>query len=134
MEPIPPVPSGDPARVGAEQADMQYVDHEPGSWFLVERQGEFYLDARYTYSAIIDDSALILLNEQELAAHRDGGHSYLCELAERIHNSAPYRDESAYKRRDLFRGPDGARYRQWVGAAIADHTWIAQQRDSDPSG
>lgn len=109
---------------------MQYVDHEPGAWFLVEQAGTFYLDARYSYSAVIDDSALIQLDESEVAAYRAGGHEHLSRLARRIHNSAPYRDESAYFARNLYRGDDGHRYRDEVAVAIAQHTWAAQHRSS----
>ncbi|CAN5586432.1 hypothetical protein BH10ACT7_BH10ACT7_15230 [soil metagenome] len=107
---------------------MHYVDHEPGAWFLVEQQGILYLDARYSYSALIDDSALIRLNEAELTAYRAGGHDYLSGLAQGIHNSAPYRDESQYFGRNLYWDPDGKAYRDEVASAIADHTWIAEQR------
>ncbi len=107
---------------------MRYVDHEPGTWFLVERGDELFLDARYSYSALIDDSALILLDENETAAYREGGHEYLTTLAHDIHNSAPYREESKYRERDLFRGEGSKEYRNLVRAAIAEHTWVAEQR------
>lgn len=107
---------------------MHYVDHEPGAWFLVEQQGVLHLDARYSYSALIDDSALIRLNEAELTAYRAGGHDYLSGLAQGIHNSAPYREESAYFVRNLYRSPEGRSYREAVSAAIVDHTWRAEQR------
>lgn len=129
LEAIPPVEQwGDAARIAEEDDAMRHVDHEPGAWFLVERQGALYLDARYSYSAIIDDSALIRLDESELEAYRARGRGYLSALARRIHDSAPYTQDSPYHRRDLFRGPDGRRYRDAVTAAIVDHTWIARQR------
>jgi hypothetical protein len=108
--------------------DMRYVDHEPGMWFLVEQEGSLYLDARYSYSALIDDSALIRLNDTELAAYLAGDHDVLSDLAGRVHNSAPYRSESPFFNRDLYRSADGAQYHEAVSAAIADHTWIAEQR------
>ena len=107
---------------------MRYVDHEPGAWFLVEDDGILYLDARYSYSALIDDSALIRLDDTELRGYRAGGHEYVTGLARGIHNSAPYREESAYFTRDLYRGPSGRELRAAVGAAIADHTWAAEHR------
>jgi hypothetical protein len=107
---------------------VRYVDHEPGMWFLVEQEGSLYLDARYSYSALIDDSALIRLNDTELAAYLAGDHDVLSDLARRVHNSAPYRSESPFFSRDLYRSADGAQYREAVSAAIADHTWIAEQR------
>ena len=108
--------------------DMRYVDHEPGMWFLVEQEGSLYLHARYSYSGLIDDSALIRLNDTELAAYLLGDHDVLSDLATRVHNSAPYRPESQFFSRDLYRTADGAQYREAVSAAIADHTWIAEQR------
>lgn len=128
---IPPVEQwGDEARIAAARDAMRYVDHKPGGWFLVEQQGSFYLQARYSYSAVIDDSALIRLDESEIEAYRAGGHDYLSALAMRIHNSAPYTEKSPYHSRDLFRGPEAKAYREAVGAAIVNHTWIAQQRRS----
>jgi hypothetical protein len=109
---------------------MRYVDHEPGSWFLVEDEGVLYLDARYSYSALIDDSALIRLDDTELRGYRSGGHAYLSDLARGIHHSAPYRLESAYFTRDLYRSAAERELRDAVGAAIADHTWAAS-RDPD---
>jgi hypothetical protein len=106
---------------------MEYLDHEPGAWFLVEEDGILYLDARYSYSALIDDSALIRLRDIEVAAYRAGGRDVLAELARGIHHSAPYRSESKYFARDLYRGPDGKALRDAVSAAIADHTWAAEQ-------
>ena len=107
---------------------MEYVDHEPGAWFLVADGGRLFLDARYSYSALIDDSALVRLGESEVAAYRAGGREYLSDLARGIHHSAPYREDSAYFARDLYRGTDGAALRAAVGEAIADHTWAAEQR------
>jgi hypothetical protein len=109
---------------------MRYVDHEPGAWFLVQEEDTLYLDARYSYSALIDDSALVRLSDTEVDAFHAGGHDYLSELAGRIHDSGPYREESAYFVRDLYRGPDGSEHRRAVGVAIGDHTWAAEQRRS----
>lgn len=129
LEAIPPVELwGDAERI-AEAADaMRYVDHEPGSWFLVERQGVLYLDARYS-AGMIDDTVLIRLDESELGAYRAGGHEYLSELAKRIQDGAPpHTEKSNYFGRDLRRGADGKRYDKELGAAIVNHTWIAEQR------
>lgn len=131
LEAIPPVEQwGDATRIAEDRDAMRYVDHEPGAWFLVEQQGVLYLDARYSYSAMIDDSALIRLDESEMEGYRTGGHDYLSQLAKRIHNSAPYKEESPYHQRDLFRGQDGKKYREAVTAAIVNHTWIARQRQT----
>ncbi len=111
---------------------MRYVDHEPGAWFLLEDEGVLYLDARYSHSAVIDDSALIRLDESELRGYRAGGHDYLSDLARGIHHSAPYRLESAYFTRDLYRSAAERELRDAVGAAIVDHTWTRAPSGSEP--
>lgn len=129
LESIPPVELwGDPARIAEERDAMHYVDHAAGTWFLVERQGALYLQARYTYSAMIDDSVLIRLSEAEVDAYLAGGSEYLSELARRIQDSAPYSDRSPFHARDLYRGPEADGYRDAVSAAVVNHTWIAGQR------
>lgn len=112
---------------------MRYVDHEPGVWFLVEDADILYLDARYSFSAVTDDSALVRLDATELRRYRECGRDYLGELARGIHDSAPYRAESPYFERDLYRAADGPRLRAAVAAAIADHTWAAEHRDGHGS-
>lgn len=129
LEAIPPVEQwGDVTRIAQDRHAMHYVDHEPGAWFLVERQGIFYLDARYTINSTVDDSALIRLAESELMAYQDGGHDYLSDLAGRIQNNGPHRQGSPFSPRDLLRGPDSTEYRTAVTAAIVNHTWLARQR------
>lgn len=134
MERIPPVEQW-ASRARQEQAReaMQYVDHRPGGWFLVRQGDALYLMARYSYSAMIDDSALIELGAVEREDYRKRGHQYLDELAERIHMSAPYRPESPYHARDLYRHGDGTGrdFRAEVGAAISNHTWLAEQRSRE---
>ncbi|QSR25314.1 hypothetical protein CFH99_06720 [Nocardioides aromaticivorans] len=134
MERIPPVEQW-ASRARQEQAReaMQYVDHRPGGWFLVRQGDALYLDARYSYSAMIDDSALIELGAVEREDYRKRGHQYLDELAERIHMSAPYQPESPYHARDLYRRGDGTGrdFRAEVGAAISNHTWLAEQRSRE---
>lgn len=129
LEEIPPVAEwADPARIAQAEGAMRYVDHEPGAWFLAERGGELFLDARYSYSAFIDTSALIRLEESEVKAYRSGGHAYLSDLASRIHNSCPYLPKSPYYARDLNGAADGQSIRDEFTAAIVNHTWISQQR------
>lgn len=129
LEPLPPVKLwGDPERIAQERDAMHYVAHAPGAWFLVEQRGVLYLQARYTYSAVVDDSVLIRLDDAEVDAYLAGGFDYLSELARWIQDSAPYSDSSPYRPRDLYRGPDAASYRAGVSAAVVNHTWIAGQR------
>ncbi|SDH88373.1 hypothetical protein [Agrococcus jejuensis] len=112
-----------------DTSGLRYVDHEPGMWFLVAQHGDdLLLDARYSYSAVIDDSALIRLDDAERRAYAEGGHDAMTRLAQRIHHSAPYREDSRFHARDLHRGEDGRAWRDAVGGAIAEHTWAAEQR------
>ncbi|WP_147918134.1 hypothetical protein [Ruania zhangjianzhongii] len=128
-DPIPPVEQwGDAARIVQAEDELHYVDHARSGWFLLSRRADLYLDARYSYSGIIDDSVLIRLDESECEAYRTGGRDYLSDLAMRMHNSSPFQEKSPYYARDLYRGPDGTRYRREVSAAVADHTWMAERR------
>lgn len=100
---------------------MEYVDHKDGGWFLLEADGALYLDARYSHGVVIDDSALIQLDERETAGYSAGGKDYLSDLARRIHHSAPYSETSPFYAPDLYRGSDGQQYRAQVMAAIRAH-------------
>ena len=112
-----------------DTSGLRCVDHEPGTWFLLTQHGDhLLLDARYSYSAIIDDAALIRLDDSERRAFADGGHDAMTRLARRIHHGAPYQPGSPFFVRDLYRGPDGRAWRDAVGAAIAERTWAAEQR------
>lgn len=125
---IPPVELwGDPERIDATARALRYVDHRPGSWFLLEKEGRLHLDARYS-SGMVDGSVLVLLDESEREGYRSGGTEYLSELARRIDDSSPHREGSPYYARDLLRGADGAAYRAEVTAAIVNHSWVAEQR------
>lgn len=129
LEAIPPVDLwGDQARVAAERDAMRYLDHRPGAWFLVGQNGELYLQARYVVNSMVDASALIRLDEAERAAYRIDGHDYISELARRINDDGPHREQSPFRERDLYRGPDAGGYKDAVAAAIVNHTWMAEQR------
>ncbi|WP_146145820.1 hypothetical protein [Arthrobacter woluwensis] len=129
MSPVPPVEQwADSERLAAEERGVRYVAHAAGSWFLVRKGEDLYLDARYSYSGLIDSSALIRLNPSEVRLYQRSGHTFLSRLAAAVHNSAPYQQESPYFARDLYRQPEGTLLRDEVSAAIAEHTWIAQQR------
>lgn len=132
LEAIPPVEEwGDAARVAEARDAMRYVDHEPGSWFLVEQHGDLYLDSRYTITSMADDSCLIRLDEAERQEYREAGRDSLTGLARRIDHSGPHREGSPFHRRNLRRHPDGGRdYSAEVGAAIAGHTWLARQKQA----
>ena len=131
-DPIPPVEEwGDARRIAEVHDAMRYVDHEPGSWFLVEQRGDLYLDARYAINTMVDDSALIRLDESELRQYEQRGHDYLNELARRVNDEGPHREESPFRGRDLTRHPTDARkYQESFSAAIANHTWAASLKHS----
>ncbi|MFT4189431.1 MAG: hypothetical protein QM621_12720 [Aeromicrobium sp.] len=131
MEAIPPVEWwGDAERIAQAAAAMRYVDHEPGAWFLVERAGTFFLEVRYVISSMLDDSALIELDEAEAKAYRTEGHEYADRLARRVRDGSPHLDDSPWHARNLLRGPDAKQLRDEVTAAVVNHTWLAEQRRS----
>ena len=104
---------------------MRVVDCGPQSWYLFDDGENLYLDARYVYSALIDDSVLIRLSDAERAAYMEHGHAYLDRLQEEIHNSGPYVDGTPYSRRDLYRQDGGAARRRAVGSAVS--AWRADR-------
>jgi hypothetical protein len=108
----------EPVTATDQRPAIVVLDEEPTLWFLLSVDGALHLDARYSYSAIIDDAALLLLDERELAAHRARGHDYLSELAHAVHMSAPYLSRSPYFDRDCYRQDGGAELRTAVIAAI----------------
>ncbi|WP_159698374.1 hypothetical protein [Arthrobacter sp. 18067] len=129
LEAIPPVEQwGDGLRTAQDRDSMHYVDHQPGSWFLVEQLGSLFLEARYWRNSMVDSSALIRLDQAETDSYRTGGHGYLSDLVGRIDKSSPHTKESPYFQRDLYRGPDSAMLSKSFAAAIVNHTWIAEQR------
>ncbi len=131
-EAIPPVEHwGDAARIAAAREAMRYVDHEPGSWFLVEQHGDLYLDSRYTISSMLDDSCLIRLDDAERRQYHEAGRDSLTDLARRIDSSGPRREGSPFHLRNLRLYPDDGRdYSSEIRAAIADHTWLARQKQA----
>ncbi|MDQ0644776.1 hypothetical protein [Microbacterium murale] len=132
LQAIPPIEAwGDAARIAAARDAMRYVDHEPGSWFLVAQHDDLYLKSRYTINSMADDSSLIRLDESERRRYREDGHDYLTDLARRISSSSPHRESSPFHLRNLLRHPDDGRdYSEEVSAAIANHTWLARQKQA----
>lgn len=129
LEKIPPVEQwGDAPRLAEDREAMHYVDHHPGAWFLVEQQGDLFLQARYWRNSMVDSDVLLRLEPDELAAYRSEGKDFLSGLAQRIDKSRPSTEESPYFHRDLYRGPDSAALAKSFATAIVNHTWIAEQR------
>ncbi len=81
---------------------MIVLDHSDYAWFLLEHDGALYLDAYCSFS-FLDYSALIAMDELEVAAYRNKGRSYLDRLAYDINSSAPAAlgSKSRYIGRDL---------------------------------
>lgn len=81
---------------------MIVLDHQPHAWFLLDLEGQIYLDVHCSHSAF-DYSVLIAMNEDELKQYRSKGRAYLDKLAEDIHYSAPGARGSAsiYRTRDV---------------------------------
>lgn len=96
------------------------IDQSVGTWQLLERDGELYLQARYSVGFSIDTSLLMLLTAEECAELDLGGYDYLDGLARQVQvNGYPIGDEpSFYHDRDLYKGPDGERLREEVRAAV----------------
>ncbi|MEO9338443.1 hypothetical protein ABFT80_13455 [Mesorhizobium sp. SB112] len=81
---------------------MKILDHQEHAWFLLEEDGQLYLDAFCSHS-FFDYTVLISLNADEAAAYRKIGRTYLDRLAHDIHYSAPAvtGSKSPYKHRNL---------------------------------
>lgn len=132
LEAVPPVEAwGDAGRVVRARDALRYLDHEPGSWFLVGHDDDLYLESRYTISSMAEGSSLIRLDDAERRQYRNSGHDYLTDLALAVDSSGPHKEGSSFHSRDLFRHSDGARdYPEEVRAAIANHTWLARQKQA----
>lgn len=129
LEPIPQIGLwGDGDRISADVDEMHFVAHEPGRWFLVHQHDTLFLSARYVINTMLDDTAMIELNDTETAAYRAGGRTYIARLADKIHDGAPHQESSPYFSRNLLRGPDREAYRVALDRAMVNHTWLAQQR------
>lgn len=122
---VPPMEQWAGAGRRAEaDAEMKVIDWAQGGWFLMEKQGALYLDARVT-AGHVDISVLVRLTDDERAAYERGGHAYADELARQINDAGPYRAESPWFARDLTRGGDASVSGEATSAIGA---WLQQQR------
>lgn len=121
----------DPARQAEAGAVMQVL-FDGGSWFLLEKAGELYLDARYTAGAFIDGSVLIRLTADEAAAYEREGLRFLGGLQRTIEESAPWMKESSWYARDLKRQSDQrdlcGEVSPAVGAWRREQAWTAKDQ------
>ncbi|MBB3952367.1 hypothetical protein [Aureimonas jatrophae] len=104
---------------------MIVLDDEPYGWLLLEEDGQLYLDAMCSHSAV-DYMFLLRLNDEEVALLRAKGRLYLDDLAYRIHYSAPgvLGSRSPYKGRSLVMTPERER------ASEAIQAYRAQERNA----
>ena len=102
---------------------MIVLDDEHYRWFLLEEDGQLYLDSMCSHSAV-DYLFLLKMNEEEVSLFREKGRSYLDDLAYRIHYSAPGTrgSRSLYKARSLVMTPERER------ADEAVNEWQARKR------
>ncbi len=96
---------------------MKVIDHQSQLWFLLERDGALYLEAFCDHS-FVGYSYLIALNADESAACKQGGHGYISQLADEIHNSVPIMQGSMsrFKGRDastIYGGEVSSAIEQW---------------------
>ncbi len=137
--PIPPVELwAGPERVAREREGLRVIDHGPSAWFLLQDGDDLHLEARYSYSGLIDDSALITLDADEQRLYRDRGSAFIAELQQEIHESGPFQASSRYFRRDQYRGPDRRALRAAVSEAIGiwrqDELWRSRTGGSVAPG
>lgn len=113
-----------------DTSGLRCIDHGTDQWYLLTQHGDDLLvAARYTYSAAMDDSVLVRLDDAERRAFAEGGHDAITRLARRIHDSVPFRPPSPYAPRDLQRGAHGAAWRAAAHAAIMAYV---RRRDAQP--
>lgn len=122
-----------PPRVGrsGDTGAMTVVDHEPSEWFLLAKGDDLFLDARYTHGwGKADYNALIQLTPQEKAVYEDRGHDVAHSLARGIGD--PRGEDSPWRSRDLYQGPEERNLQAQVSAAVAryrnDAAWAAKDQ------
>ncbi len=89
---------------------MIVLDDEHYRWTLLEENGQLFLDAMCSHSAV-DYYFLLALNEEEILLFKKKGRSYFDSLASSIHHSAPgvRGSKSPYKPRSLVMTPERER-------------------------
>lgn len=102
---------------------MLVLDEEHYRWFLLEEDGQLYLYAVCSHSAV-DYLFLLKMNEKEVSLFRENGRTHLDDLAHGIHYSAPgvRGSSSPYKARSLVMTPERER------ADEAVNEWQARKR------
>lgn len=98
-------------------------DGEHYSWFLLEENGQLFLDTVCSHGAV-DYMFLMEMTAAEALLFRKNGRTYLDDLSQRIRTSAPgvRGNKSPFKARSLVMTP--ARKR----ADAAVHAWYADKQ------
>lgn len=100
---------------------MIALDGEHNSWFLLEENGQLFLDTACSYS-IVDYMFLLKMTEDEASLFERNGRPYLDDLAQRIRSSVPgaLASTSPFKARSLVKTPERKRADEAVKAWYAN--------------
>jgi len=67
---------------------MRVIDSEPQSWYLLEHEGDLFVDGNYDYS-FVGYEFLLKLNEEERARFEKEGRSFIDHLTTTVHETVP---------------------------------------------
>jgi len=67
---------------------MRVIDCEPQSWYLLEHEGELFVDGNYDHG-FVGYEFLLKLNEDERARFDREGRSFIDHLTRRVQESVP---------------------------------------------
>ncbi|MBV9868877.1 MAG: hypothetical protein JO316_26320 [Abitibacteriaceae bacterium] len=62
---------------------MRVIDHEPGAWFLLQDDNDYFLDVNCD-RAMVSFSVTIKLNEAERQLYASEGRAYIVALADEV--------------------------------------------------
>jgi hypothetical protein len=129
---VPPVEQWAGAgRLAEAAASMKVIDWAEGGWFLLEKQGQLYLDV-HCGGGHADYSVFVSLDDAQRAAYERDGREAISSLARAIDDSGPLRPESPWYARDLSRREHGKPLRDEETSAIGG--WVQQQRWNPGAG
>lgn len=100
---------------------MRIIDSEAQAWFLLEHEGDLFVDGNYN-SSFVGYEFLLKLNSDERGRYEKEGRAYIEELTRTIQDSVPIARGSAspYVGRNLANA-----YSEQVLAAVED--WRAER-------
>jgi hypothetical protein len=73
---------------------MRVIDSEPQSWYLLEHDGDLFVDGNYDYG-FVGYEFLLKLNAEERARFEEDGRSFIDYLTTRIRETVPIARGSA---------------------------------------